>query len=59
MQLNLKSQRRQRVGKKIHKTKQNIFRQHTKRAEWLALSQQGSHPAEFQQERKGASTTER
>ena len=27
------SQHRQRVGKKIHKTQQNIFRQHTRRAE--------------------------
>ena len=32
-QLNLKSQLRERVGKKIHKTQQNIFRQHTQRAE--------------------------
>ena len=55
MQLNLKSKHRQRVGKKIHKTQQNIFRRHTRRAELLALSQQGSNPAKFQQERKGTS----
>ena len=54
MQLNLKSQHRQRMGKKRHKTQQNIFP--TTR---LALSQQGSHSAKFQQERKGTSTTER
>ena len=50
MKLNLKSQHRQWVGKKIHKAQQNIFRQHTRRAEQLALSQQGSHPAKFQRE---------
>ena len=52
MQLNVNSQHRQRVGKKIHKAQQNIFRQHTRKAELLALSQKGSHPARFQQERK-------
>ena len=48
------------MGKKIYKTQQNIFpTTHTRRAERLALSQQGSHTAKFQQERKATSTTER
>ena len=60
MQLNLKSQHRQQAGKKIHKTQQNIFfRHHIRRAELLAFSQQGSHPAKFQPKRKATQTKER
>ena len=62
MQLKLTSQLRHRGGGGGEENTQNTtkhFYAHTRRAEWLALSQQGSHPAKFQQERNGTSTTER
>ena len=54
MQLKFKSKHRHKVGKKIHKTQQNIFRQHTREQ-----NDQGSHPDKLPPERKATSTTER
>ena len=58
MQLNLKSNIDTGWETKYIKHNKTFFRQHTRRAEWLALSKQGINPASFQPKRKATSTTE-